>query len=153
MRADQQLNGLKGTYKATPRQRLISGVIFISVTAFFGVFLLASYDKITLWPFPCGFKQLYGLPCPTCGMTASVTAFVQGKILESFYIQPAAALLCCILLVLAFLTFLMAFFGVYFSFLRRFFDEIRVRHLVLALIIIVAAGWAVTLARVLAADK
>lgn len=85
-------------------------------------------------------------------MTTSALTFVQGKIFESFYIQPTAALLCCIMVVVAFLAFLIAVFGVYFVFLRRFFTEVKIKHIILALIVIIAAGWAVTLARALAAN-
>ncbi len=80
-------------------------------------------------------------------MTTSAFAFVRGKVFESFYAQPAAAILCCVLVVVGFLAFLVAVFGIYFRFVRRFFAEIKVRHIVLALIVVVAAGWAVTLAR------
>jgi len=82
-----------------------------------------------------------------------VVAFAQGKIFEAFYIQPAAALLCCVLVVVAFLALLMAVFGVYFGFLERFITEVKVRYIILALVIIIAAGWAVTLARALAEKK
>lgn len=105
------------------------------------------------WVNPCGFKQEYDLPCPTCGLTTSVLAFAQGKIFEAFYIQPAAALLCCIAAVSAFLAFLIAVLGVYFRFLERFFTEVKIRHIIFALIVIFAAGWAVTLARALAAKS
>ena len=84
-------------------------------------------------------------------MITSASAFAQGKILEAFYIQPAAALLCCVLAVSAFLALLMAVFGVYFGFIKRFFTEVKIRYIILALIVIIAAGWAVTLARALAA--
>ncbi len=86
-------------------------------------------------------------------MTTSVVAFAQGKIFESFYIQPAAALLCCVLAVSALLAFFVAVFGVYFSFLNRFFTEVKIKYIILALIVIIAAGWAVTLARALAAKN
>jgi len=114
---------------------------------------LAANGKIDLgrWLVPCGFEQKYGLPCPTCGMTTAVVAFAQGKVLEAFYIQPAAALLCCMFLIIAFLAFLIAVFGVYFRFINRFFAEVKIKHIVLALIVITAAGWAVTLAQALAA--
>jgi hypothetical protein len=166
MRAGQQLNKPKIicraplkvsrrllTGRASFRQRLVAGVVFLLLAAFFGVLALAGHYKIGLWPFPCGFKQRYNLPCPGCGITTSVVAFAQGKIFEAFYIQPAAALLCCILVVAAFLAFLMAVFGVYFSFINRFFAEVKVRYIVLALIVIIAAGWAVTLARAIAANS
>ena len=86
-------------------------------------------------------------------MTTSALTFVQGRIIRSFYIQPAAALLCCILVVMGFLAFFIAVFGVYFNFLKRFFSEIKIKYIVLALILIIAAGWAVTLARALAANN
>ena len=166
MQISQQLNKVKVlcraplkvsrrllTGRASFRQRLTAGLVFLVLAVFFGFLWLAGHYKIGLWPLPCGFKQRYDLPCPGCGVTTSVMAFAQGKIFESFYIQPAAALLCCVLIVVAFLAFLIAVFGVYFSFINRFFAEVKVRYIILALIIIVAAGWAVTLSRALAANN
>jgi len=152
MQASQQLNKQKSLCRASFRQRVIAGLVFLVVAASFGLFALSAHYKITPWPFPCGFKQRYALPCPACEMTTSALAFAQGKIFESFYIQPAAALLCCVLVITAFLAFLIAIFGVYFSFVRRFFTEVKVKYMILALIVIIAAGWAVTLARALAAN-
>jgi hypothetical protein len=151
MQTSQQLNRPKNFCRASSRQRLAAGLVFLVLSASFGVLALAGRYKIALWPFPCGFKQRYSLPCPGCGITTSTIAFTQGKIFEAFYIQPAAALLCCILVVAAFLTFLMAVFGVYFGFLNRFFTEVKIRYIILALIVIIAAGWTVTLSRALAA--
>jgi hypothetical protein len=153
MQTNQQLNRVKIFCRASFRQRLVAGIVFLALAASFGLFALAGHYKIALWPFPCGFRQRYNLPCPTCGMTTSVTAFAQGKIFESFYIQPAAAFLCCVLAVSAVSAFFTAVFGVYFSFLNRFFTEVKIRYIILALIIIIAAGWAVTLARALAAKN
>jgi len=154
MQASQQLNRPKILCRASSRQRLLAGLVLSVVVASFGLLWLAANDKIDIGPLidPCGFKQKYGLPCPTCGMTASALAFVEGKIFESFYIQPAAALLCCILVIVAFLAFLIAVFGIYFGFLKRFFTEVKIKHIILALIVIIAAGWAVTLARALRID-
>ncbi len=61
--------------------------------------------------------------------------------------------MCCVLVVVAFLALFTAVFGVYFSFIKRFFAEVKLRHIILALIVIIAAGWAVTLARALAANR
>ena len=153
MQASQQLNKTKFFCRASPRRRAASAFVFLTVVAFFGLFWLAANGKIDLgrWLVPCGFKQKYGLPCPTCGMTTSVVAFAQGKIIKAFYTQPAAALLCFVLVVVAFLALFIAVFGVYFDFINRFFAEVKIRHIILALIVIIAAGWAVTLARALAA--
>jgi len=153
MQASQQLNKLKIISRASFHQRLVAGVVFLMVVALFGLFALAAAERIDIyrWLGPCGFKQKYGLPCPTCGVTTAALAFAQGKIFEAFYIQPAGTLLCCMLAVSAFLAFLAAVFGVYFEFLKRFFAEVKIRYIILALIIVIAAGWAVTLARALAA--
>ena len=149
MQASQQLNEPKFAYRASLRQRCIAGLFFFSAGGLLTLFWLAATDRINVswWSEPCGFKQSYGLPCPTCGMTTSAFAFVRGKVFESFCTQPAAAILCCVLVAAAFLAFLVAVFGVYFRFLRRFFAEVKVRYVVLILILVVAAGWAVTLAR------
>jgi hypothetical protein len=54
-------------------------------------------------------------------------------------------------LIVAFLAFLIAVFGVYFGFIKRLLAEIKISHIILALVIIIIAGWAVTLSRALAA--
>ena len=79
-------------------------------------------------------------------MTTSAIAFVRGEILQSFYIQPAAALLCGVIVVAAFLALVTTVFGIYFHFLVR----IKAKDVILALLVIVAMGWMVTLARALA---
>jgi hypothetical protein len=153
MQSSQQLNKSKFFCRASRRQRASSAIVLLVVLAFFGLLWLAAYYKISLSPYGCGFKLKYDLPCPTCGMTTSVFKFVRGEIFGhngAFYTQPAAALLCSVMVVAAFLAFLIAVFGVYFGFLKRFFAEVKIRHIILALIIIIAAGWAVTLARALA---
>lgn len=32
---------------------------------------------------PCTFRQLFGIPCPSCGMTTSISNFVRGRFIES----------------------------------------------------------------------
>lgn len=101
---------------------------------------------------PCGFKQRTELPCPACGMTTSVLAFARGQVLTAFYVQPAAALLCSLLVLGGFLALLVAASGVYFNFFDRFGREVKIGYLIVGLVVILAAGWAVTLARALAAQ-
>ena len=153
MQTSQQLNKPRIHRRASFHQRLTAGVVLLVVIVSFGLFWLSGHYKVSLWPFPCGFKQRYGLPCPGCGITTSVVTFAQGRILEAFYIQPAGALLCCLLVFSAFLAFLIAVFGVYFGFLNRFFTEVKLIYLILALIVVIAGGWAVTLARALAVSS
>ena len=152
MQTSQQLNKPKFFCRATNEQRFISAAFFLFVVCFFGVFALAGHYKVDMgrWLGYCGFRQRTGLPCPTCEMTTATIAFAQGEILKAFYIQPAAGLLCSIMVFGAFLAFFIAVFGVYFHFIKRFFAEVKVRYIILTLLIIIAAGWAVTLARALA---
>jgi hypothetical protein len=138
--------------RASARERLIAAAVGIAITAFFGVFAVAGHNRVDMgrWLGYCGFQQRTGLPCPTCGMTRSALAFAQGNIREAFYTQPAGGLLCSIMVVVALLAFAVAVSGIYFRFIQRFFAEVRLKHMILALLIILAAGWAVTLARALA---
>ncbi|MHC4537769.1 MAG: DUF2752 domain-containing protein [Planctomycetota bacterium] len=133
---------------------MVAAIVCLGIIVFFGSFALAGHYKIEMGRLLgyCGFKQRTGLPCPTCGMTTATLAFAQGRIFEAFYIQPACGLLGSLMVVAAFLAFIIAVFGVYFRFIERFFKEVKLRYMILALIIIIAAGWAVTLARALAAN-
>ena len=140
--------------RASARERVAGALIASGIVALFGgLWLLqrVGFDFGTLFG-PCGMKQRTGLPCPTCGMTTCVLAFARGEVLTAFYVQPAGALGCSLLLVVAFFAFLTAVLGVYFHFFARLWAELRVKYLVAGLLVILAAGWAVTLARALAAQ-
>jgi hypothetical protein len=150
----QQTNGDRRIRRASAGQRRIAALVAFGVFGLFGSLWLLQrigFDFGVVFG-PCGMKQRTGLPCPTCGMTTSVLAFARGDLLTSFYVQPAGAFLCTLLVVGAFFAFLVAVFGVYFSAFDRLFAEIRIKHVVVGLLIILAAGWAVTMARALAAQ-
>ena len=155
MQASQQLNKPKFFYRASSRRRMVAAIVCLGIIIFFAAFALTGYYKIDMgrWLGYCGFRQRTGLPCPTCGMTTATLAFAQGRILEAFYIQPACGLLCSLLVIAAILAFIIAVFGIYFRFIERFFTEIKLRYMILALIMIIAAGWAVTLARAVAEKR
>lgn len=152
MQIRQQDTGIKAVCRASARQRRIAAVIVCAIVGAFACLWLlqrVGFDFGMLFP-PCGLKMRTGLTCPTCGMTTAVLAFARGRVLTAFYVQPAAGLLCSLLVAAAFFAFLIAVFGVYFNFLDRVFARVRVVHVVVGLLVIVAAGWAVTLARALA---
>lgn len=154
MTTNQQLNERKILYRITARQRFWAAVILFAAIAVFGILWLAAKDLVNIGQIvgPCGFKQRYHLPCPGCGMTTAGVAFVSGKIFEAFYIQPAAAFLCCILAVIGFWSLFIAVFGVNLAFLNRVVTRVKVRYIILALLVILAGGWVVMLARALAAN-
>ena len=149
IKPSQQTKGKQFYYKATGKQRLIAAVVLLVILLFSLFCFLAATNiiDIELLLTPCGFKQRHNLPCPTCSMTTSMLYFFKGQILNSFYAQPAAALLACLLVIIAFLAFFIAVFGVYFSFLRRVIAVIRLKYVILVLLIMILASWAVTLTR------
>ena len=153
MRTSQELNGHKILTRASKRQRKRAVIVLLVLTGFFSLVALMATGIIDPDRAldPCGFKQRHGLPCPTCGMMHSVLAFARGRVFESFYVQPAAALMCCVAIIAAVFALLTSVFGIYFTFLNSLFSEMKIKYLVLTLIILLLAGWAVTLARALAA--
>lgn len=152
MQTSQQVNQPKFVRRASLRQRIIAAIVCAAIVVFFGIFALAGRYGVDMgrWLGYCGFKQRTGLTCPGCGMTTAALAFARGRIREAFYIQPAGGLLCSVMVVVALLAFAVAVFGAYFRFIQRFFAEVKLRYMILALLIVLAAGWAVTLARALA---
>lgn len=137
--------------RASVRYRIVAGIMFVVIAAFFIYMYLGARGEIDLRSEfgICGFKQAHELPCPGCGWTTSTLAFVQGRIGKSLYIQPAAGVFCIAIAISGVFSLLSAIFAIRFSFLDRPFGVI-VKYLVLATIIIVAGGWAVTLARAMA---
>ncbi len=153
MQASQQIINPKSmSTRASRQRRITAAVIFISVASFFGIFAVAAHynTDMSQWLGYCGFKQRRGLPCPTCGMTTATLAFASGHIGQAFYIQPAWALVCSVMVIAAILAFVTAVFAVDFRFIDNFFTKVKLRYIIAALIIILAAGWAVTMARALA---
>lgn len=136
--------------KSTRQDRVTFLWVFVMAGFLFVLFYLIKAGFITLGPGGgCAFERNTGLPCPTCGYTRAISAFMDGKITEAFYIQPGAAAGCIILAAVGFFSLLSAATGVNFSFL----PPVRLwqlKYILLTVIIILAAGWAVTLARALA---
>jgi hypothetical protein len=153
MESGQQPISPKLFSRASASQRLIAVGILLFIAGGFLLAWLMGQFHLTLYPFPCGFKQRYNLPCPTCGMTTAVIAFSHGHIINAFYIQPAAGLLCCLAVVIAFFAFLVAVFGVYSPSIERRLASLKLRYIFAVLLLIFAAGWAVTLARAIAQNS
>ncbi len=86
-------------------------------------------------------------------MTTAVIAFSHGHISDAFYAQPAAGFFCCFATLIAFFAFLIAGFGVYSPLLERRLASLKLRYILAALFLILAAGWAVTLARAIAQNS
>ena len=134
---------------ASPRQRLAAAWVFLGIAGLFVSLYLAQrlgFDFGTLFG-PCGFKQRYGLPCPTCGMTTAVLAFARGQIARAFCVQPAAGLLCSTLAIVAVASLALATVGRYPRSLEQVVSRVRITHVLIGVGLVVAAGWAVTFIR------
>ncbi|MBN2019454.1 MAG: DUF2752 domain-containing protein [Sedimentisphaerales bacterium] len=150
MQTVQRLSSPQIITRATRRQRLIAAIVLLSIGGCFAACWIVARYKIPIYPFGCGFKQRYGLPCPTCGMTTSVMAFAQGRFRDSFYIQPAAFVFCSLIVIIAFFAFLTAAFGIYSPRFWRRLVSIKLRYYIIISALVLIAGWAITLARALA---
>ncbi|MFH1615267.1 MAG: DUF2752 domain-containing protein [Planctomycetota bacterium] len=149
---NQEGNFGKSRRRLSAGRRAGAGIVFIGVFFVLLFFWAAAKGRIDVKRFiyPCGFKQRFDLPCPSCGMTTSIFAFMQGRIFESFYIQPAAGFFCIVLSVTAVTAFLIAVSGVDFGLIDRVLSAVKIQHIILGILVVLAGGWAVTLARALA---
>jgi hypothetical protein len=136
--------------KSTRQDRISFLAVFAIIVLLFGLCWLIQQGFVGFGPVEgCAFERNFGLPCPTCGFTRAMRAFMQGRILTAFYIQPGAATGGLVLLWTAFFSLLSAVLGVNFSFL----PPVRIWQLKYILItgfFILAGGWFVTLSRALA---
>lgn len=135
--------------KLSARARIIAAVIFFVITAGAVILWAAAKGYINLGPWVgvCGFKQRFGLPCPGCGWTHAGQAFFTGHILDAFRIQPAAGFFCVVAVLAALFALHCALFGIDFGFLQYLFRSAGISILLISAIVVIMAGWAVTLIR------
>jgi magnesium-transporting ATPase (P-type) len=148
MNVNQHPTGLKFS-RADRRTRIIAAFITASIMMVF--FLLWAgghgwYDSTYLFGI-CGFQQRYGLPCPTCFWRRAGQAFISGDILRSFYIQPAAALMYSLLLIIAFFALLTFLFGIHFRLPERFRQRKYLWFTIAGVVLVILAAWILTLIR------
>ena len=77
--------------KNSRSERII--IVLALITLFFVVFL--GYYR-------CPFKKLFGVPCPTCGMTRAFWCLLEGNVKGAFYYHPLwpVAIIAAILMIL-----------------------------------------------------
>lgn len=148
----QPSNSGKSRRKISPAGRIVAACIFCAIGIGFAILWAAERRWISLGPVlgVCGFKQRFGLPCPGCGWTHAAQAFVTGHIGEAFYLQPAAAMFCLIAVVGALFALHIALFGVDLAPLRWVRSPGGIKTLIIGAVIIILAGWLVTLAQAIA---
>lgn len=139
-------------FNSSISRRLSCGLIGLVIFLVFITFYLAGRGVVDTNEFfnPCQFQIDHKLPCPTCGMTRAFKAFSTGKILTAFYIQPAGGALCCLLLAMALWTSLITLTGINAGVIDYILTYNQWGYTIVIFIIILIAGWAVTLARAVA---
>ncbi|MHC4552711.1 MAG: DUF2752 domain-containing protein [Planctomycetota bacterium] len=136
--------------KLSFRARFISALVFVFIAAGIVILWAAANEYINLkyWLGICGFKQRTGLPCPGCGWTHAAQAFFTGHFFQAFTMQPAAVLFCIVAVLTAVFALHCAIFGINFDFLKSYLGSSSGISIVLiAAVVVILAGWAVTLIR------
>jgi hypothetical protein len=151
----QQSNSVDVKCRPRVSQRICALLVFFGISWLFWLLHKGAAGQTDLSRIfgICEFKRSYNLPCFACGMTTSSLAFVSGDILGAFYIQPAGAIICCGLVIIGVFALLIGLFGVNFSFLKRPLSPRSIRYFVISLLVILAGGWAVTIARAISDGK
>jgi len=136
--------------RVSVRYRVIAGLVFALALVFFVYMSMGARGLVEIGPEygMCGFEQSYGLPCPGCFWTRSTVAFVEGRVWDSLYLQPAAFVFCVGIAISGVFSLLSAVLGIRFPLLDRPLGVIM-KYLILGVVIVVLGGWAVTLARAL----
>jgi hypothetical protein len=129
--------------------RLVALLVFLGLAGGGTVLWLSAQGTVDFgfWMGVCGFKQRYGLPCPGCGWTHATQMFLTGHPIRAFVIQPAAAFFCVAAAAAGIYALLIAVFGVEFAPLRHLFRAVGIKVVVLSAVIVILAGWGVTLSR------
>ena len=124
------------------RQRdLIAWPVSVAA-AWLAAVMLLSRDPIGILR-PCPLRLLTGLPCPTCGGTASMRAFLQGDFARAFATNPLVALLAAASLV----TGLAAIVLIPWAGRLRCPGGLRGRGIALILLALLLANWVYLLLR------
>lgn len=79
-------------------------LMLVACIAGYSWLVVASYiqDAHTWIPGNCLFKHLTGIPCPSCGSTRSILAFIHADILPALLLNPLGILLALLLVAVPF---------------------------------------------------
>lgn len=98
-------------------KKYIAVLTILLCSSFFTVAFLLDIKKLEKeYPYsgylflkPCGFKEKWGIPCPTCYLTRAIVSALDGKIIESIKYQPFGIILIIAASVLAIEAFFILF--------------------------------------------
>lgn len=92
-----------------PRQnlpRIISTMIFLLATSLIAALAYLTPSKTgfgthtQLIPIPCMFRQLLHVPCPSCGVTTSLSCILHGQFIDSLRAHPLGFFFFAIMIII-----------------------------------------------------
>ena len=101
---------------------LFLGLVLLRVAAWADVNQVWLFGSQLHWG--CWFKEHYGFPCPTCGMTRSVILTMHGNLDNAFLLNPAGPILIAGLILVGIISLRLPLIGL---------KEIKSRQLALGL--------------------
>lgn len=72
----------------------------VTLLAVIGLLAVARvYDRLPVKPPPCQFRQMFSIPCLSCGGTRSFKALAQGQFIEAVKFNPGVILAVLVVIV------------------------------------------------------
>ncbi len=93
---------------------------------------------------PCSIYASTGLPCATCGMTTSFALAADGRLLQSFLVQPTGAILAVLTAILAVISGYALISGMWMGPVLALFARLRTFAVLGGVVLL---GWAYTAGR------
>ncbi|WP_116787734.1 DUF2752 domain-containing protein [Flavobacterium psychrotrophum] len=81
------------------RRRLYIILTVLLITGYAWVFWQLYGEQKSHSFTPCVFKAVTGVPCPSCGITRSLTTLAKGDLIMAAYINPLGLFAACIMLI------------------------------------------------------
>lgn len=132
----------------TPRNKLYIFVIFLSITGYTWVFWnVHQFQTHTTSLSPCLFKNITGIPCPSCGTTHSVTSIMKGNFREAMNENPLGFLVSLMLILFPFWVVFDLLFRktTFFNFYRKVEYFLRKKWVAYPAIILLLINWIINI--------
>lgn len=125
-----------------PKKRIYAIVLIACLSGFVYLFFNTFYNEKS--PFGlCIFKNVTGIPCPSCGTTRAIQFILQGKIIESLYMNPFGIIVVTLMTIAPFWILYDVIFKKesFLLFYKKSEETIRTKWLSIVLIFLVIINW------------
>ena len=124
------------------KKKIYAIVLIACLSGFVYLFLNTHYGKNSFFGL-CIFKNVTGIPCPSCGTTRAIQFILQGKIIESLYMNPFGIIVAVLMTIAPFWILYDVIFKKesFLFFYKKSEETIRIKWLSIVLIILVVTNW------------